>query len=143
MIKETITFEDLNGNTRTEELYFNMTEFELTEFAMDLPEDLANGVPANGSPMEIMTLVLSKLGRKGILDFVKRLVIKSYGVKTEDGGFIKNEKLATDFSNSMAFHTFVMELLSNDDASTRFFNGIIPAKLAAKIPAELQMKTIN
>lgn len=144
MIKETVTYEDFNGNTHTEELHFNMTEFELTEFAMELPEDLADSVKPDASPAEIMTVVVSKLGRKGIVDFIKRLVIASFGVKSEDGlSFIKNEKIATQFANSMAFHTFVMELISNDDASAKFFNGIIPAKLAAKIPAELQGPTNN
>ena len=88
MLKETVTYKDYNGNERTEELYFNMNQFELTEFAASLPDDLfdaitdANDKQGDNSSMTIR--VVEKLGRVGVIDFIKRLVLDSYGVKSAD-----------------------------------------------------------
>lgn len=138
MVKETITYEDFDGITRTEEMYFNMTELELAELGMELPDDLMKEVNDNATVAEIMGVVIEKLGKKGVIDFIKRLILKAYGVRGEDGrSFKKTEKLSNEFSNSMAFHAFVMQLLSNDEASNKFFNGVVPSKMAAQIPTEV------
>ena len=33
MLKKTVNYEDFDGNKRTEDLYFNLTKLEATEFA--------------------------------------------------------------------------------------------------------------
>lgn len=142
MIKETITFEDFDGVLTTEEMYFNLTKLELAEMAMDLPDGLADGLTADSNPADILVAITAKLGRKGIVEFIKQLVIKAYGIKKtgQDGKtrFVKNKQITEDFENSMAFSAFVMELISNDDASGRFFNGIIPTDLMEQLPPEIQ-----
>ena len=142
MLKETITYEDYDGVTTTEEMYFHLTKLELTEMAMDLPDGLADGLTAESTPADILNAITAKLGRKGIIEFIKSLVVKAYGIKRvgQDGKtrFVKNKQITEDFENSMAFQNFVMELISNDDASGRFFNGIIPSELADQLPPEIQ-----
>lgn len=134
MIKKTVNYEDFDGNKRTEDLYFNLTKFEATEFALDLPDDITNEVTKEGADatnMESVSRIVQKLGGKGIIDFIRKLVLKSYGIKSEDGRrFEKSEKISTEFSQTMAFDNLMMELLTDDDEAAKFINGVIPADLA-------------
>ena len=134
MIKKTVNYEDFDGNKRTEDLYFNLTKFEATEFALDLPDDITNEVTKEGvdaTNMESVSRIVQKLGGKGIIDFIRKLVLKSYGIKSEDGRrFIKSEEISTEFSQTMAFDNLMMELLTDDDEAAKFINGVIPADLA-------------
>ena len=142
MLKETITYDDFDGVSTTEEMYFNLTKLELTEMAMDLPDGIAEGINAESSPADILAAITDKLGQKGIIEFIKRMVAKAYGIKKlgQDGKarFFKSAQVTEDFESSMAFQAFVMELISNDDASARFFNGIIPSELVDQLPPEMQ-----
>lgn len=134
MIKKTVNYEDFDGNKRTEDLYFNLTKFEATEFALDLPDDITNEVTKEGADatnMESVSRIVQKLGGKGIIDFIRKLVLKSYGIKSEDGRrFEKSEKISTEFSQTMAFDNLMMELLTDDNEAAKFINGVIPADLA-------------
>ena len=138
MLKETVTYKDYNGNERTEELYFNMNQFELTEFAASLPDDLfdaitdANDKQEDNSSMTIR--VVEKLGRVGVIDFIKRLVLDSYGVKSEDGlYFEKSDEIKRKFSQTVAFDTVMTKLLQDDISAANFVNGIISSDMAAKL----------
>lgn len=134
MIKKTVNYDDFNGNHRTEDLYFNLTKFEATEFALELPDDITSEVTKEGADatnMESVSRIVQKLGGKGIIDFIRKLVLKSYGIKSEDGRrFEKSEKISTEFSQTMAFDNLMMELLTDDDEAAKFINGVIPADLA-------------
>lgn len=133
MLKKTVTYEDFNGVERTEDLYFHLNELELTELAVDLPEDMLKSVSANPTE-EVAGKALESMGTKGIIEFIKKLLIKSYGVKSEDGySFIKNEKTTERFKGSGAFSAVVMELMTDDKAASDFVNQIISPKLAAKL----------
>lgn len=133
MLKKTVTYEDFNGVERTEDLYFHLNELELTELAVDLPEDMLKSVSANPTE-EVAGKALETMGTKGIIEFIKTLLIKSYGVKSEDGySFIKNEKTTERFKGSGAFSAVVMELMTDDKAASDFVNQIISPKLAAKL----------
>lgn len=147
MIKETITYTDFDGELVTEEMNFHLSKLELTELATELPEDVAKDLNSNSNPQEIVAIVLDKLGQAGIIDFIKRLILKAYGIKKtgQDGKtrFLKNKEITEDFSGSVAFQDFVMKLVEDDEAANRFFNGIIPNELAAQIPEGFNEITTN
>lgn len=64
----------------------------------------------------------------------KDLIRKSHGVKSDDGRrIIKNDETWEDFSQTNAYSTLYMELVTNDKAASDFVNGIIPADLAKKV----------
>ena len=134
MIKKTVNYEDFDGNKRTEDLYFNLTKLEATEFALDLPDEITDEVVKEGASaanMEAATRIVQKLGGKGIIDYIRKLVLKSYGIKSEDGKrFIKSEEISTEFSQTMAFDNLMMELLTDDNAASNFISAIIPSDLA-------------
>ena len=133
MLTKTVTYRDYDNNERIETLYFNMNRFELTEFAAELPDDMLKNLSGT-STMQDMVHAANELGFKNIISFVKSLVLRSYGIKGEDGRrFIKNEKLSEEFSQTIAFDTLMTELMSDDNAAANFVNSIIPADMADKL----------
>ena len=110
----------------------------MTELATELPDGVADDLNANSSPQEIVAIVVEKLGQKGIIEFIKKLILKSYGIRKtgQDGKtrFLKTAEITEDFASSVAFQDFVMKLVEDDDAANKFFNGVIPSELAAQIP---------
>lgn len=146
MIKRTINYTDFDGNKKEEVAYFNMTRTELIAYSFDLPEDLTEELkdPSKVNIEEVSTRLFDKLGKSGIFEFVKNLVFKSYGIKSEDGRrFIKSKELSTEFTQTMAYDEFIMDLFSGDGSkASEFINGLIPADMANKI-APNAAKAVN
>lgn len=136
MITRTVTYTDYDGNTRKEKLYFNLTQFEATEIAVELPDGVTEELKNEDGDDQTTVAVhlIEKLGNKGVMDFIKKMVLKSYGVKSPDGRrFIKSEELTTEFTQTPAFSEFMIKLMTDDNEASSFINGVIPAELAAKI----------
>lgn len=144
MITRTIEYIDYDGNKRKEKYFFNLTQFEATEIAMEMPDGVIEEIE-DGEEQHVMAMHLTeKLGKKGVLDFIKNIVLKSYGVKSPDGKrFIKSEELSTEFSQTPAFSSFMMRLMTDDLEASKFINGVIPAELAAQLQSENKVVTIG
>ena len=147
MLKETISYTDYDGNARKETAYFNLSEFEATELALELPDGIFDEVgneSTDEGKTEVAVNLIEKLGPKGIKDFIKNIVKKSYGVKTTDGKrFVKNEELFEEFSQTPAYSIFMMKLLRDDIAASKFINEVISPELAAKIANKNSVSTVN
>lgn len=147
MIKRTIDYTDYNGNPRKETAYFNLTEFEATEMGLELPEGIVDAVsdgPIHGNETEAAVHLVEKLGAKGIKDFVKSVVEKSYGVKSSDGKrFVKTPELFTEFSQTPAYSAFMMQLLTNDNAASEFINDVILSNLPAEAKSKLASNNLT
>lgn len=144
MITRTVEYTDYDGNKRKEKFYFNLTQFEATEIAMEMPDAVIEEIE-EGEEQRVTAMHLTeKLGKKGVLDFIKNIVLKSYGVKSPDGKrFIKSEELSTEFSQTPAFSSFMMRLMTDDLEASKFINGVIPAELAAQIQSENKITKIG
>lgn len=121
MVKQTVEYVDFNGNKRTTEVFFNLTDLEATELALELPDGVLEGREG----------AFEALGYKGVLEMVKKVVLKAYGIKGGDDGlsFIKSDKIAEDFSNTKAFSTVVMGLFKDNGASfNEFLNNVMETK---------------
>lgn len=131
MIKKTITYTDFDGNERTEDLYFNLTKNELIDIAADMPSGISEVMKEDIDKIDVEEAgrkVLEKLGGAGVIKFIRNLVQKAYGIKSEDGRrFIKNEQITTEFTQTLAYDAFVMSLLENDEEASNFINNVIPA----------------
>lgn len=120
-----ITYTDFDGNVRTEEHYFNLTEAELIEWLMAGPGYTLDKVLDN---------MTKKLDTKGIMDAVKDLIYKSYGEKSLDGRrFVKNHEVKANFMETNAYSVLFVELATDAEKAAEFFNGIIPKDLASKV----------
>ena len=134
MIKETITYEDFNGDKQTEDLYFNITKTELSDF-LDRYEELKR----MQARFEGLSRDLNMSEIKEMIGVVKMFVEASYGVRSEDGKrFRKSPEIWADFRDSAAYDEFLFSLFQNPDKIMPFLNGIMPKDL--KEEAEKQIK---
>lgn len=118
MLKKTITYNDYNGNERTEDFYFNLTKAEIMEMELSTSGGLA----------EMIQRIVAAQDAPAIIKIFKDLVLKAYGIKSPDGKrFIKSEELATEFAQTEAYSQLFMELATDADAASKFVNGIVPA----------------
>ena len=135
MIKINIPYTDYNENQRNEDFYFNLSKFEAAELAVELPDNVSDVFDINeenNDVSEATSSLIEKLGYKGIMDFIKTLVRKAYGVKSSDGKrFIKSKELYEEFEQSPAYSEFMMRLLSDEKAASDFVAGIIPTSLVS------------
>ena len=130
MLKKKITYTDFNGNERTEDHYFNLTKTELTEIALGLPDGMDESEITEANEQAAMTII-DKLGKDGVFKFIKELILKSYGIKSSDGKrFQKSEEISKEFSETLAFDQFFMELMTDDVKAAELVNSIIPKDVA-------------
>ena len=117
MLKKTVTYTDYNGVERTESFYFNLTKAEIVE--MELGVD-------GGWTARMQNIIDSKDGPTIMREF-KKLIMLSYGEKSEDGKrFIKSKELSEKFIQTEAYNTIFMEIVTDSKAAAEFANGILP-----------------
>lgn len=144
MLTKTITYEDFDGNKVTETLQFNLTKTEAMEIAFALPDNIKSVVQTgpNDVTEEIAKKILARMGDTKIFDFIKTVVLKAYGVKSDDGrSFIKKDENGKDlsiaFSQTMAYDAIISELMTADEtAAMNFVNALLPASLVNAVPAK-------
>lgn len=124
MLKKTVTYEDFNGESNTEELYFNLTKTELTNLQLS---------KEGGFDTYIQRIVDAK-DTPELAKAFREIILMSYGVKSHDGKrFVKidpyGHKLADEFSQSAAFDALYMELITDDKAAAAFINGVVPQNI--------------
>ena len=120
MLKKTITYTDYNGNSRTEDFYFNLTEAEVTEMELSV----------NGGLAEMIKRIVAAQDSKQIIEIFKDIIMRAYGEKSPDGKrFIKTQEVKDNFAQTEAYSKLFMELATDDKAAADFINGIIPAKI--------------
>ena len=127
MIKKTVTYTDYNGVERTENFYFNLNKAEVMEMEMS----------TDGGMAESIQKIVDAKDAPAIIRVFKDLVLKAYGVKSDDGRQFKKAKpdgtrYADDFKETEAYSQIFMELATDADAAAKFVNGIIPTDLAQK-----------
>lgn len=124
MIKETITYTDFNGGTRTEDFYFNLTKAEIMRMEMSTSGGLA----------ERINRIIAAQDTPSIIAIFEDLIQKSYGVKTPDGrGFLKRPEDLEAFVATEAYSELFMKLATDSEAAAKFVNGVVPAGMAKEL----------
>ncbi len=124
MFKKTVTYTDYNGVERKEDFFFNLNKAELMEMEMG----------TTGGYAEMIQKIVNAKDAPSIIRIFKELVLKSYGVKSDDGKrFIKSQELSDAFSQTEAYSQIFMELATDDKAAAEFVNGVVPAELAKQV----------
>ena len=132
MLKKTINYEDFNGVERKEDFYFNLSKAEI----MEMQFGTVGGLDV------MLKKIIDAKDVKSIMDTFKMLILKAYGIKSDDGRrFIKSEEISKEFEQTEAYSILYMELASDDNAAAEFVNGIIPKDVATEVSN--QMKSIN
>ncbi len=127
MLKKTMTYEDFDGNMRTEDFYFNLTKAECAE--------LEFGV--KGGLTEMLNKILEEKDLPRIIEIIKKFILQAYGVKSSDGKrFIKNDELREAFSQTNAYSDLFMEYAFDAKSFAEFIQGVIP-----NIPDDIKEET--
>lgn len=130
MFKITQTYEDFDGNTRTDDLYFNFTEPQLRKFLDEEPAF---------TQKNLAELMVTKDAVK-MIDALQTLIVAAYGEKSADGrSFIKNKEIQENFEGSAAFAQLMDDLMYKGDSKMveDFLVNIFPAKFAGTIREEM------
>lgn len=128
MLKKTITYEDFDGNKRTEDFYFNLTKAELMEMELGV----------SGGVTKLLEKIVAEQDHVKLIEHFKTFIIKAYGEKSLDGRkFMKSQEITDNFVQTNAYSELFMELSTNPKAAADFVNGIIPQEVtdqAAQMP---------
>lgn len=117
MLKKTITYTDYDGNERTEDFYFNISKAELTELQYSVKGGLKN----------ILEKAVQEKDGPTIMQLSKEIVLKAYGVKSNDGRrFMKSEEITKEFVETEAYVNLFMELATDEKAAIAFAEGVLP-----------------
>lgn len=125
MLVKTITYEDYNGEERTEDFYFNLTKAECLELETSMDGGLSayiRRISAAQNGPEIMALF-------------KKVILMSYGIKSPDGKrFEKSEKISKEFEETPAYSELIMEIVTGGaEAAAKFINAIVPEDKDGKV----------
>lgn len=131
MLKKTVTYIDFDGNERTENFFFNLTEQEIAEMELSTEGGLGN----------FINKAVAAKSQVELIELFKKLILAAYGVKSADGRrFVKNDAVREDFMSTQAFSDIYMELVQDADKASAFFNGIVP-KEKNKAPVALPARS--
>lgn len=133
MLKKTITYTDFDGNTRTEDFYFNLKKSEILEMHLETV----------GGLKQMLETIIAKQDAPKMTAVFKELILKSYGEKSADGKrFIKSEELSKEFEETNAYDILFVELMDANNAAA-FINGIIPAELADEVEKQKAIANVT
>lgn len=125
MLKKTITFTDYNGQTRTEDHYFNLNKAEVIEWLTTTGDYTID---------EVLTQMSKKMNARGIMETFRDLIYRAYGEKSLDGRrFIKTPEVKANFMETEAYSVLFTELVTDAKAAADFFNAIIPPDLGKEV----------
>lgn len=126
MFQTTVNYTDFDGHERKETLYFNITEQQMRDLYQDDPdfsEKALTNIVEGKDPAEMLRIM-------------KKLILASYGEKSEDGKIHrKNKEIRENFECSAAFEQLMDDIMYKADEKflRTFFTQIFPAKFAGTI----------
>lgn len=127
-VKE-MEYTDFNGVTRKEKFYFNLTKAEILDLELG----------KTGGLTEYIKKIVEAQDTPTIMALFKSLLLKSYGVKSDDGRrFIKNDQIREDFEQTQAFSDLYVLLALDDEEASKFINNIVPSDM--KVSEEQKMQ---
>lgn len=117
MIKKIVKGKDFDGNDYEEAYYFHLTKGDLIDWATEEDGGLVDkilNIAKEDDPLKIIPIM-------------KKILIRSYGVKSPDGrSFVKDPEAVKSFQYSAAFSELYIELSTNADKAVEFIEGILP-----------------
>lgn len=142
MYRKVISYTDFDGNTKSKIFYFNLTRPELVEMQRS-PLVEMQAIIERIRKMDDPDVELTEQEKDMIQDkmgaILRDLVIRSNGVKSEDGEHFNKRKgdrrfgVGEDFVESMAYDVLYMEMLGNIRNMIDFVRSVIPDSIASDL----------
>lgn len=130
MLKETVTYTNFDGVEETKDLYFNLSRTECIDLNLEYERE-------GGLAGHLKTLMSERVNgqvlQKPAIDFVKLLIDRAYGIRPKDdpSAFVKEDDdgkpLINKFKRTLAYDTFVYNLMSGEIPLERFAEHVLPA----------------
>ena len=125
MLKKTITYNDYDGNPRTDDFWFNLSQAELAEMDVE-----------SGGMQKRLEMISSTNDPKEIMRIFKDIIMRAYGERTADGKFRKVDsngyRLANDFVQSEAYSELFFELFNDANKASEFMISLLPKNVQAE-----------
>lgn len=119
MYKTSITYTDFNGETQTDQLYFNLTSI-----------DIAKLTKRFGNVEQYLTDIMAERNGLKIISVMADLVLDAYGEVSADGKhFDKSPRIKENFENSVAYAEYLEEMVSSEDEATRWVTNVLSSKV--------------
>lgn len=116
MIKKTVTYTDYDGEERTDDLFFNLSDAEMLELEMS----------TEGGLDKMIKRIIAAKNTEELIKLFKSMLTLSYGEKSPDGRrFIKSEELTNNFLQTEAYSQLFLELALDAEKASEFVNGIV------------------
>lgn len=126
MLKETIKYQDYDGNEYEEDFYFNLNKSELIKLQTSIP----------GGLEQMIKNIIAAKDQNALMSMFSKIIHISYGEKSPDGKhFVKSEEIATAFEQTLAYDNLFMELINDADKAAAFINGILPSDTKTDVKA--------
>ncbi len=119
MQKLTIQFENFDGETVSEDLYFHLNIKELQameEWPVPLTKRIAD-------------LTNTQDGKKAF-ELMRDIIEAAYGERSEDGKrFVKNEEVLKNFTQGLAYDEVIIKFIDGSMDLAKFIEGLLPKKV--------------
>lgn len=119
MQKLTIQFENFDGETVSEDLYFHLNIKELQameEWPIPLTKRIAD-------------LTNTQDGKKAF-ELMRDIIEAAYGERSEDGKrFVKNEEVLKNFTQGLAYDEVIIKFIDGSMDLAKFIEGLLPKKV--------------
>lgn len=124
MFIKTINYKDFDGNERSEDFHFNLTQSEILKLETSL----------NGGLTSYMSLMVQKQSQPDIMALFEKIIDAAYGIKSLDGRtFTKTPEALAEFKSTAAYDKFFMEICMDEAKASEFLLGIMPDDMNDKI----------
>lgn len=119
MQKLTIQFENFDGESVSEDLYFHLNIKELQameEWPVPLTKRIAD-------------LTNTQDGKKAF-ELMRDIIEAAYGERSEDGKrFVKNEEVLKNFTQGLAYDEVIIKFIDGSMDLAKFIEGLLPKKV--------------
>lgn len=120
MFKLEIEYTDYNGNDVKENVFFHFTQDEMFAFIRE-NRDVLKGE---------MSKAVSEQDWLLAYNFIRKLVLESYGEKSEDGlRFVKNDDTRLNLIETPRMDAIVDKVFGDEKTAQTFVRSIIPPKM--------------
>lgn len=112
-----VKYKDFAGNEQIDKVYCNYLESELIDI-----------------DFEKMGMIWASNDQIEFVRFMKNFILDAYGIKSLDNKrFIKNEEQKLQFSQSQAFSTLLIMIVSDEKEAQEFIKNVLPQEFYQKL----------
>lgn len=130
MFSDTVTYVDFNGNERSEELFFNISETESLKFLTSVEggyDAYLQKVLDEFDNMKVEDDHSRVQAVTKVLDVYEDIILAGYGEKSDDGKrFMKSEGITNNFKCSAAYEALLLKFFEDPEYGVKFVVAVLP-----------------